>query len=92
MDAKGGYKHGKDPDKCIQAFIESAQLVDPFYSRFNISPRTYMSGTKRIGIDVGSVSEIHNIGYLRTQEGTDSDHVVGYLYRLGCETVHARAD
>ena len=82
MDAKGGYKHGKDPDKCIQAFIESAQLVDPFYGRFNISPRTYMWGKNQINIalvDVGSVPVICSIGYLGTHEGTDSDHVVGYI-------------
>ena len=34
MDSNRDYNHEKDPDKDIQTFIVSVQLVDPFYDKF----------------------------------------------------------
>ena len=42
MDAPGNYQHAHDVDKDMQNFIKDAHLVDLFYDKFRISPRTYM--------------------------------------------------
>ena len=62
--------------------IRDAHLMDPFYDKSRISPRTYLWEKKRIDlalVDMSSVPAIHTIGYSGTHKGTDSDHVVGYI-------------
>ena len=44
MDANGDYQYARDVDKDMQKFIRDAHLVDPFYDKFKISPRTYLWG------------------------------------------------
>ena len=80
MDTNGDYMQGKDNE--LRDFIHTTDLCDPFYERFQISPATYIHGTKRIDyilIDPALTSAITRIGYLGTHEGAFSDHVMAVM-------------
>jgi hypothetical protein len=82
MDANGDYQATSNPDASLAAFIQNTHLLDPFYKKFNISPRTYIYGTKWIDyilIDPALTPSIKSIGYLGTHMGADSDHVMAFV-------------
>lgn len=80
MDANGDYRNGKDTE--LRDFINLNNLCDPFYDKFEISPATFIYGTKRIDYiltDPALAGAITRIGYLGTHEGTHSDHVMAVM-------------
>ena len=82
LDANGDYEHNTSPDKALAGFLIDSHLVDPFYDKFNSSPRTYLHGTKRIDYiftDPAISHSLQRIGYLGTHMGADSDHCLAYI-------------
>jgi hypothetical protein len=80
MDANGDYLEGNDKE--LRDFINANGLADPFYDRFQISPPTFIHGTKRIDyifMDPSLTGAIKRIGYLGTHEGIFSDHVMAVM-------------
>jgi hypothetical protein len=80
IDANGDYIGGKDTD--LGDFLLRTSLSDPFYERFQITPRTYLYGSSRIDYifaDPALISAISRVGYLGSHEGAPSDHVMAYV-------------
>jgi hypothetical protein len=76
MDANGDYTAD---DKYFASFLTEAGLDDPFFDKFQISPPTYIRGTRRLDyifIDPALSSALVRIGYLGTHDGVMSDHVM----------------
>ena len=82
MDANGDYLAPLNPDTSFAKFIHTTYLQDPFYEKFNMTPRTYLHGTKQIDyilVDPILTPSIKSIGYLGTHMGADSDHVMAFV-------------
>ena len=82
IDANGDYHSTTSPNKAFAEFILNTHLIDPFYDKFQTSPRTYLYGTKRIDYILTDPSislSIRNIGYLGSHMGADSDHSLAYM-------------
>lgn len=82
MDANGDYLSPSSPDKDLQAFLLDTHLVDPFHTKFGVSPRTFAYGTKRIDyifMDSTCTAAIQRVGYLGSHEGAHSDHCLAYV-------------
>jgi hypothetical protein len=82
MDANGDYHAPLNPDMSLATFIHNTHLQDPFYEKFNMTPRTYLHGTKRIDyilVNPVLAPSIKSIGYLGTHMGADSDHVMAFV-------------
>ena len=82
MDANGDYLAQRGTDTSLKDFLENAQLSDHFHDKFNISPRTFIHGSRRIDYiftDPALSLAIRHIGYLGTHDGADSDHCVAYV-------------
>jgi hypothetical protein len=82
MDANGDYHAQRGTDTGLKDFIDNTQLSDHFYDKFNISPRTFLHGSRRIDYiftDPALSLAIRHIGYLGTHEGADSDHCMAYV-------------
>jgi hypothetical protein len=76
MDANGDYR---GDDKYFASFVDEAGLDDPFYDKFQISPPTYIRGTRRLDyifIDPALSPALVRIGYLGTHDGALLDHVM----------------
>ncbi len=76
MDANGDYNGG---DTYLTSFLNDAGLDDPFYDKFQISPPTYVRGTRRLDyifIDPALTPSLVRIGYLGTHDGILCDHVM----------------
>ena len=82
MDANGDYLAMHNRDNDLQSFLLEANLVDPFYTKFRSTPRTFAYGTKRIDylfMDNTCTAAITRIGYLGSHEGVHSDHCLAYM-------------
>lgn len=80
MDANGDYINGTDNE--LRDFIHTTGMCDPFYDKFNISPPTYIYGTKRLDyilMDPTLTGAITRIGYLGTHDGVLSDHTMAVM-------------
>ena len=76
MDANGDYR---GDDKHFASFLNDAGLDDPFFDKFQISPPTYIRGSRRIDfifIDPALASSLVRIGHLGTHDGVMSDHAM----------------
>lgn len=66
----------------LQRFLTSTQLIDPFYSKFSQSPRTYVEGTNRLDyifIDPALELAVKHTGYLGSAEANFSDHAMAFI-------------
>ncbi len=91
MDANGDYRAQKGPDTSLRDFLDNAQLSDHFHDKFNLSPRTFLHGSRRIDyifVDPAITLSIRHIGYLGTHEGADSDHCMAYVDIDECQLFH----
>ena len=82
IDANGDYHAQKAPDRDLEKFLRDTQLQDPFYDKFQSSPRTYVYGKKRLDYiftDAICAPAIKRIGYLGTHQGAPSDHCLTYV-------------
>jgi hypothetical protein len=80
MDANGDYVHGTD--KKLSTFLTQTGLCDPYQERFPDPTRTYIYGLSRIDyifMDRALTHSIRRIGYLASQEGAASDHVMAFV-------------
>ena len=76
MDANGDYR---GDDKYFASFLNEAGLDDPFFDKFQISPSTYICGTRRLDFiftDPALSSSLVCIGHLGTHDGVMSDHAM----------------
>ena len=82
MDANGDYNATTGRDSALQLFLHDNNLINPFYDKFQTSPRTYAYGSRRIDYiftDPICAHAITAVGYLGTHQGAYSDHCLAYI-------------
>ncbi len=82
IDANGDYCSLTAPDHNLGNFLCNTQLQDPFYDKFQSSPRTFVYGKNRLDyifIDALCTPAIKRTGYLGTHQGAPSDHCLAYI-------------
>ena len=84
MDANEDWvarSHPREQDALLK-FMRDAQLIDPFFEKFEIAPRTYVDGRHRLDyilIDPALADAVHRVGYLGNHDGNMSDHTMAYI-------------
>ena len=84
MDANEDWvarSHPREHDALLK-FMRDAQLIDPFFEKFQYAPRTYVDGRHRLDyilIDPALADAVHRIGYLGNHDGNMSDHTMAYI-------------
>lgn len=82
MDANGDYKTDKATDKELAQFLIDANLIDPFFDKFSLSPPTYAYGKRRIDYiftDPTCAPAMLRTGYLGSHQGAFSDHSLAFM-------------
>ena len=82
MDANEDWVKKSHSGEKLAEFMEQTQLIDPFYKKFEVSPRTYVNGTNRLDyilIDEGIEHAIKRQGYLGNLDANMSDHTLAYI-------------
>jgi endonuclease/exonuclease/phosphatase family metal-dependent hydrolase len=84
MDANEDWvarSHPREKD-ALMKFMRDAQLIDPFFEKFKVAPRTYVEGRHRLDyilIDPALSDAVQRVGYLGNHDGNKSDHTMAFI-------------